>query len=275
MTAVIAGCGDLGTRVGLQLAAAGHRVVGLRRNAAVLPAQIEGRSIDLAVERPDLPGDTDLVVVATAAGERSVEGYRRAYVDALSHVLDAVDVLGSAPRVVLVSSTGVYAVGDGSWVDEHTPASAAAGTAAVLVEAEHLLRRRSPEAVALRLGGIYGPGRDRLLRQVEAGDRLANAGRYLNLIHVDDAASAIVHLLLQVAAPAPVYLGVDGIPATRAEIAEFIAGELGTVPPPHDVETAALSGKRCRGDLLRSTGFDFAYPSYRDGYRALIRARAR
>lgn len=275
MTAVIAGCGDLGTRIALRLADRGHRVLGLRRNADRLPAPIDGRSIDLAVRSPDLPDDTEFVVVATAAGERSVEGYRRAYVDALGHVLDAVGRVATTPRVVLVSSTGVYGVSDGSWVDEHTPPTAAAGTSAVLVEAEDLLRRRMPEAVALRLGGIYGPGRDRLLRQVGDGAPLANAGRFLNLIHVDDAAAAVVHLLLDVAAPSPVYLGVDGVPATRAEIASFIAAELGVAPPAHDVGSAAVSGKRCRGELLRSTGFAFAYPSYREGYAALIRARGR
>ncbi|MFD1859817.1 SDR family NAD(P)-dependent oxidoreductase [Aeromicrobium camelliae] len=275
MSAVIAGCGDLGTRIGLRLAERGHRVLGLRRHADEVPAPIDGRSIDLATESPDFPDDTKYVVVATAAGERSVEGYRRAYVDALGNVLDAVDRLAEPPRVVLVSSTGVYGISDGSWVDERTPTAAATGTSAVLVEAEDLLRRRAPEAVVLRLGGIYGPGRDRLLRQVEAGGPLANAGRFLNLIHVDDAAAAVVHLLLEAAAPAPVYLGVDGVSATRAEIAEFIAAELGIAPPAHDVERAAVGGKRCRGDLLRSTGFSFAYPSYREGYGALIRARGR
>lgn len=43
MTVVIAGCGDLGTEVGRRFAAAGHRVIGLRRRSELLPTAIEGR----------------------------------------------------------------------------------------------------------------------------------------------------------------------------------------------------------------------------------------
>ncbi|WP_448233426.1 hypothetical protein [Microbacterium lacticum] len=47
MTVIIAGCGDLGTEVALRFAAQGHRVVGMRREAELLRAPIEGRSVDL------------------------------------------------------------------------------------------------------------------------------------------------------------------------------------------------------------------------------------
>src|SRR5699024_6796648 len=50
MTVVMAGCGDLGTEAALRFAAAGRRVIGLRRRPDVLPAPIEGRAVDLAHE---------------------------------------------------------------------------------------------------------------------------------------------------------------------------------------------------------------------------------
>ena len=93
----MAGCGDLGTEAGLRFAAAGHRVVGWRRSPEKLPAAIEGAAADLSSgELPPVPADTTAVVVAIAADSPTEDAYRAAYVDGLSHVLDAVVGLGCA-----------------------------------------------------------------------------------------------------------------------------------------------------------------------------------
>src|ERR1700712_1859038 len=89
-TIVIAGCGDLGTEAGLRLVQAGHRVVGVRRSADVLPEAFERQPVALRPSGPVVPPDTDVVVVALTAGERSAEGYRATYLDGLRHVLDGV-----------------------------------------------------------------------------------------------------------------------------------------------------------------------------------------
>ena len=170
MTVLIAGCGDLGTEVGLRLAALGQRVVGLRRRAGLLPAAIDGQSVDLAEELPVVPPDTDLVIVTVGAGRPDAAAYRAAYVTGLGNLLDALDAAEVSPRrFLLVSSTAVYDVDDGSTVTEETPANPPPGTAAILLEAEHLLRDRMPAAVVLRLAGVYGPGRERLIQQVREG----------------------------------------------------------------------------------------------------------
>ena len=272
MTVVIAGCGDLGTEVGLRLVARGERVIGLRRSAGLLPEAIEGQPVDLALEVPVLPRDTRFLVVAIAASARTPDVYRGAYVDGLRNVLDALESAGSVPeRIVLVSSTAVYDVSDGSWVDEGTPAEPATATARILLEAEELLRSRHPHAVVLRLAGIYGPGRERLIAQVRGGTaRLSREPQHTNRIHRDDAAAAIIHLL-HADAPAPVYIGVDDDPAEQSDVVTFIAGELGLpVPPRADVDVARAADKRCRNTLLRATGFEFQYPDFRSGYRALL-----
>lgn len=273
MSILIAGCGDLGTEVGLRFAALGHRVVGLRRSAHRLPAGISGQSIDLSVDRPVVPRDTEIVVVAMAAGTRSPEAYRAAYVDTLRNLLDSLDEAQVTPRrFLMVSSTALYDVTDGRWVDENTPASATSGTAAVLLEAEQLLRSRNRSAVVLRLAGIYGPGRERLITQVRSGTATMSAGsRYTNRIHRDDAAAAIVHLLGREAPPAPLYLGADSAPVVGNDVLQFLADELG-LPFPTIVETADGRGgdKRISNQLLLDTGFTFTFPSFREGYRAVL-----
>ena len=63
----------------------------------------------------------------------------------------------------------------------------------VVLEAERLLRRRLPSAVVLRFAGIYGPGRLPRAKAIRAGEPLVgDADRWLNLIHVDDAADAVL-----------------------------------------------------------------------------------
>jgi nucleoside-diphosphate-sugar epimerase len=273
MTVLIAGAGDLGTEAGLRFAAAGHRVVGWRRSPGLLPAAIEGDAVDLTGPLPAIPQGTDIVVIATAAGERTEAAYRSAYVDATANVLDALDRDGVSPRVVLfVSSTAVYGDFGGGWVDERSPAEPASPTGRILREAESLLLGRHPRGLVLRLSGIYGPGRTRLIDSVTSGRAvLPLQPQWTNRIHRDDAAAAIVHLTTAVQDPDPVYIGSDEQPADLAEVLRFLAAEL-QLPAPASGSTSTTRGgdKRCSSALLRGTGFTFAYPSFREGYRAVL-----
>jgi nucleoside-diphosphate-sugar epimerase len=278
VTILLAGCGDLGTEAGLRFAAAGYAVVGWRRSPDKLPAAIEGVAADLAgTDLPPIPADTTAVVVAVAADSPTEAAYRAAYVDGLAHVLDALERDGVTPRRVLfVSSTAVYGDAAGGWVDESTTAAPGGFSGRVLREAEELLLSRlrgtGSAPVVLRLGGIYGPGRTRLIDQVRNGTAvIPDEPRFTNRIHRDDAAAAIVHLASMTVNPAPVYVGVDDDPAELGDVLRFLAGEMGYPEPPAGPAGEARGGnKRCSSALLRSTGFKFAYPTFREGYRAVL-----
>ena len=278
MTVLLAGCGDLGTEAGLRFAAAGHRVVGWRRSPEKLPAAIEGATADLGTaELPPVPADTAAVVVAVAADSPTEAAYRAAYVDGLSHVLDVLERDGVTPRRVLfVSSTAVYGDAGGGWVDEGTTPAPGGFSGRVLREAEELLTRRlrgtGTAPVVLRLGGIYGPGRTRLIDQVRGGTAvIPDDPRYTNRIHRDDAAGAIVHLCTIAKEPAPVYVGVDDDPAELGDVLRFLASELGLdVPPSGSAGEARGGNKRCSNALLRGTGYSFTYPTFREGYRDIL-----
>ena len=307
MTVLLAGCGDLGTEAGLRFAATGHRVVGWRRSPAKLPAAIEGVAADLSSgELPPIPVDTTAVVVAIAADSPTEDAYRTAYVNGLSNVLEAVLASGAGVRRILfVSSTAVYGDADGGWIDERTMPEPGGFSGRVIRDAEELLygrlRGTGITPIVLRLGGIYGPGRTRLIDQVRGGTAvIPAASRFTNRIHRDDAAAAIVHLCTMEAVPAPVYLGVDNEPAELGDVLGFLAAELG-LPRPASESAGATGGgsasggasaaartaggepsrtaggeparggnKRASNRLLRSTGFEFQYPSFREGYRAVL-----
>lgn len=268
---LLAGCGDLGTEVGLRAQAAGSGVVGVRRRAELLPETFETQSVDLRTGRPVVGDDVDLVVVSLTAGDRTPEAYRAAYFDGLRNVLDAVDDSAADPRVILVSSTAVYDVDDESEVDEGTPASGLTATGAVLLETEQLLRDRVAEGVILRLGGIYGPGRERLIDQVRRGGiHEPHVSPFTNRIHRDDAARAILHLAA-LESPPRLVLGVDDEPARLGDVLRFLAAEIGADAPGTASRDRDRAGsKRCSNRLLRSTGFVYDYPTFREGYRAVL-----
>ena len=274
MTVLIAGCGDLGTEVGLQLAAAGYRVIGLRRSPDRLPAAIEGLAGDLTGPLPALPDDIDLVAYTAAAGERTEAAYRATYLDGLANVIAALARDDVTPRrLLLVSSTGVYGTDDGSWVDEDTSADPSTATGQILLAAERLLADRAAvRGIVLRLTGVYGPGRTRLIDLVREGRAVVpDPPVHTNRIHRDDAARAIVHLLTAVDEPAGLYLGTDHEPAEKGEVLRFLADELGVAHPPTGPAASSRGGnKRCRNDRLVATGFRFTFPTFREGYRAVL-----
>lgn len=267
---LIAGCGDVGTRLGATLAAGGAEVFGLTRSSA-LPAPLRALHADLAAGPPmELPPAIDTLIFAAAPAARDEAAYRALYVDGLRHVLDG---LRTPPRRALfVSSSAVWGERGGAWTDEDTPTAPDAFNGRVLLAAEALLAARCPGAVAVRLAGLYGPGRTWLLRRAAAGEPVQREPPvWSNRIHVEDAARALAHLV-RLPDPAPVYLGVDDLPAPLHEVIDTLATWLGRPPPPAAPPGAAPTGKRLANRRLRATGFDFRWPDWRAGYRALLDA---
>lgn len=272
---LVAGCGDVGTGLALRLARGGHRAFGLRRDPAVLPDRIHPVAADLT-DRAGLAGAlTDLpalagVAVTVTAGERSEEAYRRTYLGGATTLLDVLAEQGRDPRIVVASSTAVYGVLDGSWVDEDTPTEPTSPTGAVLVETEEAVAAAAHEHVHVRLSGIYGPGRTRLLDRVRAGTATYPPRvRYTNRIHRDDAAGVLHHALL-LEDPAPVYVASDHDPAPLREVLRYLAQLVGAPEPAEARDGREGANKRCRNDRLVASGYSFRYRTFREGYAALV-----
>lgn len=274
---LIAGCGDIGSGLAQSLHAAGFRVTGLRRRAHLVPEGIEPLEADLA-EPQSLARLRDrsfrYVVIASAAAAYDARSYRRVYVDGLRNLLC---VLRGEPDLLLLSSTGVYHQHDGEWVDEDSPTAPRSFSGQLLLEAEALLRTQAPaRSTVLRLGGIYGPGRERLLREVREGIGCArDPVRYSNRIHRDDCVGMLRFLidrLEQGAALGPLYLGVDCDPAPVWEVRHWLAGCLGVTLDDALGSTGARSpgSKRCNNRRLRELGYQWLYPDYRSGYGAML-----
>ncbi|HAS51203.1 MAG TPA: NAD(P)-dependent oxidoreductase [Gammaproteobacteria bacterium] len=288
---LIAGCGDIGTTLGRALTRAGHEVWGLKRHPADLPAPIQPLAADLTDPATlcALPPELDAIIYSAAAAGFSEAHYQAAYSDGVRNVLNALRQAGQHPqRLLFTSSTSVYAQHQGEWVDEDSPAEADGFSGRCIREGEQLMWDSGWPAIVVRFGGIYGPGRTRLIDSVREGSAVCSNSPpiYTNRIHRDDCARVLEHLL-QYPEPQPLYLAVDDDPAPLNDVLNGLADQLGVPRPPvveqsplkpgaetrRDPATRMRASKRCCNARLRASGFQFRYPSYREGYAELLSDR--
>jgi nucleoside-diphosphate-sugar epimerase len=284
---LIAGCGYLGIALAQRLqqvhahGGPGVRLWGLRRQVAALPAYVLPVQADLNDPRLGSllpPEPLDAIFLCTAADRSDAGAYRDAYVRATQSLVLALQARADPAlrRLFFTSSTAVYAQQEGEWVDEATAARSSHFRGATLLEAEAVAHSAPCPTTVLRLGGIYGPGRARLLQSV--AQRTATFPQtlaYTNRIHRDDAAGALVHLLGQ-PQPDSLYLGVDCEPAAQHTVLTYLHTLLQQPLAPeqkqalmHLSPNAPNSGKRCCNARLCSSGYRFIYPTFREGFAAL------
>jgi len=274
---LIAGCGYVGEELGKLLLADRHTVWGLRRNPRSLRAGIESIAADLAQPEDlrDLPGGLDTVFYLVSPNGSEDALYRRAYVEGLRGLLDALHWQRQKPRLLFASSTAVYAQNDGGWVDESSEAAPDHWSGKRLLEGEQLALQSLPSATVIRFGGIYGPRRTSLIDSVRSG-RAAyreTPPQYTNRIHRDDCAGALRHLM-QLENPDSIYLGVDNEPAEERAVLLWLAGVMGSPEPracgKKQTPKRPRSNKRCRNARLVQSGYRFRYPTFREGYSAVL-----
>ncbi|MEO8747288.1 MAG: SDR family NAD(P)-dependent oxidoreductase, partial [Rhodanobacter sp.] len=157
------------------------------------------------------------------------------------------------------------------WVDELTPTAPLAFNGSVLRDAEQWLAAQCTSSVTLRLAGLYGPGRLGLLERLQAGRVTVprSVQHWANRVHVNDAASAIAHLL-QLADPLELYLGVDDTPLPMDVLYDYLACLVAAPPPAHGPAPEHVGSKRLCNARLRASGWKPLWPDARTGYAALI-----
>ena len=195
--------------------------------------------------------------------------------------------IASAPNlrwIGYLSTIGVYGDHGGAWVDERTPATPTNARSRERAAAEHAwLAFGAANSIAVqifRLAGIYGPGQSQLVQLARGtARRIIKPGQVFNRIHVEDIARAVDASLDRPRSGA-IYNVTDNEPAPPQDVVTFAASLCGVAPPREiSLEDAGLTemgrsfyaeSKRVRNDLLRNElGVTLAYPTYREGLRAL------
>jgi nucleoside-diphosphate-sugar epimerase len=207
----------------------------------------------------------DVVIHSASTRGGDADAYRSVYLDG------ARDLLETFPdaQFIFVSSTSVYAQSDGVWVTEESPTEPRHETGKILRESENLVGTNT--GIVVRLAGLYGPGRSALLRKFLAGEATIDPSndRFVNQIHRDDAAAAILFLIQQAKSNAGIYNVVDNEPVLLSQCYRWLAGALNQRIPPVAKSTSPRkrgdSSKRVSNEKLRSLGWTPKYPSFADG----------
>ncbi len=264
---LIAGCGDLGIRLARRLTPEHWTVHGLRRHPERLPDTIQGIKADLSEPKSlkNMSSEWDGIVYQATPDSRAPEPYRRAYVTGLDNLLSHCKSVG---RLIFVSSTAVYGQSEGEWVNEESVTEPGSFSGQTLLEAEAIAA--AANGMRVRFSGIYGPGRDFLMRSVLSGQARCRTSppQWTNRIHAEDCAAALKHLL-ELEQPANLYCASDSLPTRRCDILDWLAEQLKAPAPGRD-EEGQDQGKRVSNERLTDSGFVFQYPDFRTGYRELL-----
>ncbi len=298
---IIAGCGYLGTFLARELLSKHLPVLALTRHsssaAALMDAAIPALACDLTdgtavkalrelavpqmqrdpamgVEPAGPPLATQSVqIVHCAASGRGgrAEHYRSIYLEGCRHLRAA---FPAAHRFFFTSSTSVYPQIGGEWVDETTPAHPDRETGRLLRETE--VETLDAGGLVGRLAGIYGPGRSVLLKNFLEGRSVVDVrtatpatpdGRWVNQIHVRDAAKAILHLLTLPDPASPrIWNIADSTPLLQRPLYARLAQQFHLPLPPDALpdldRKRGWTHKRVDNRRLQTSGWQPLYPDW-------------
>jgi len=239
--------------------------------------QFDGKSFDPAILQHLDQTEALLISAAPAEGRDPV----------LEQFSEAI---AAAPRlrwVGYLSTVGVYGDAGGAWVDERTPPNPASARARQRIEAERQwleLGASAPFAVQIfRLAGIYGPGRNALLKVKDGtAKRIVKPGQVFNRIHTEDIAQVLMASIEKPSRNA-IYNVADDEPGPPQDVIAYAAELLGKEPPPEipfeEANQTPMArafyedNKRVRNRQIKAEfGVTLRYPTYRDGLLGLLQA---
>jgi len=275
------GFGDIASRAAkqLQLQDANHQLYALRRNAERVDASLaEAITFDLskpeslaALKQAPLNAVDYWVVTLTPDGLDDA-AYVKTYVEGARAIAAA---LADQPfkKLFWVSSSSVYGQANDEWVDEVSVTEPQRFSGKRQLEAEQAIQALGDKVCVLRFSGIYRDTQHRMLTAAQDG-RLPSTFEedyFTNRIQVDDAAAVLLHLIARDAVVgdlAPLYLASDDCPIKYSDLIQAVAELTGCAL--NDALPAAkkrINSKRCSNRLLRDSGFEFSFPSFREGFK--------
>ena len=291
---LIAGCGYLGQALALQALAHGFQVAGICRSESTaqsvreagIPVRVADLmdSASLAALAREWPRDTAVVHCAASGRGGGGDAYRAVYLEGMRNLRAA---FPEASRMLFTSSTSVYPQTDGSTVNEDSAAEPDRETGRILRLTEN--ETLAAGGMVVRLAGLYGLGRSVLLRHFLTGESVIDVrtevpatpdGRWVNQIHRDDAAAALLFLLEKADSAAcrgRIYNASDSTPMLQrtiyTELSRRFARPLPPEAPPDAARKRGWTHKRVDATRLRTLGWSPRFPSWfdaLDGDAALI-----
>jgi len=288
---LIAGAGGyVGSRLAEYLLAQGHHVRGLVRDPdSEVVQRLAG--MGMVVWQGDVTQPESLVGVANSVERvfnltaRSVlenGSVRRVFVEGNRNLIAACSRARTVQSYVFSSNIAPYGDRGDEWLTEDSPVAPDHPLGQVMVEAEQaimeLVRAHHFPAIILRVGSIYGDGRDFVDSVLSGTATMIGDGRnFLTHIHIDD----LIFMLDRIAVegqPGAVYNVADDEPARAKDFYGEVRQRLGMVPPhafskatalfsgmdPSVVGMASASTRLSNRRIRQELGMQLRYPSFRN-----------
>jgi nucleoside-diphosphate-sugar epimerase len=270
----VLGCGYVGSPLAHYWQDRGHAVTGTttsRERVASLAANLSKvilmKGDDIAAIQSLLQGQDTLVVSVAPTGfqEAKAADYEATYLATAKNLVEGLKQSPNVTQVIYLSSCSVYGDRQGDWVDETSPVSPLEYKSQVLCEAEAIILQAANEyqkVCVLRLGGIYGPGRD-LVNMFGglAGSTVPGKGdRFINWVHLDDIIGAIDFVRLNELGG--IYNLVDDSCLTVKEQVRLVCSRYNL--PQVNWDASRSSGPRkslqVRNEKLKAAGYELIHP---------------
>ena len=274
-TLLIIGCGKLGIKIGSDLRKQ-FDVIGIKRNAI---SKFHDFKIiflnifDPAFDEILIKINPEYVIYSIAADDQSSSSYQKAYFEGLK--ISIKSIKENCPKfkhLFFISSTRVYGQNNHNIMTERTPPEPNDFGGEALYEGELSILESDISASILRLSGIYGEQRTRLIEMAQNHSSWPEENRWTNRIYDQDVVNFITFLLNQLQkniAIEPLYLVTDNSPALLYDVLNHIRGLMGLKViqfKPNDT----YAGKQLKSFIIPKTEFIFNYPTYEDGYNFII-----
>ena len=271
---LVIGCGKLGQKLGLLAKKTPLDLLGFKRKKIT--------STNIRIEQQDIFDKSffdkvkihspDFILYSLSADEQSEKSYRRNYVEGLKQVIKSIKYINNFQHLFFVSSTSVYGDNNDQFIDEFSETSPKNFRGTILLEAENLLNTVKFNSTVLRLSGIYGSGRNYMIKLSQDAESWPKVDRWTNRINEDDAANFIIFLLnqcLQGEIPEKLYLLTDKEPVTLFRLLNWMRQNL-NLKNKINITSDPILGKRLRSSIIPSLKFEYKYPTYKQGYKELI-----
>ena len=226
-----------------------------------------------------LSSQYDHAVNCVGAAAPSIEGYRVSYLEGMHSIGGWLkETNQSLQNLIFTSSSSVYPQTDGSLVDEKSTNLGVSARGQILLDAEQVClqvsQTNSRRKSVVRFSGLYGPGRHLLVDKIRQGEPMTGSqDRVLNLIHRDDAASAVLAILQSSSSlEGGIFNASDGQHATRGEIADWVASRVG-VPKPAFINADVDRSPHRRVDsskIGRVFGWVPRFADFQSGYEDFL-----
>ena len=270
----VIGCGYVGTAVAMRMKRAGHAVTATTRSSEnvheLRRLMDDVQQLDITDPNLDLSFLADLEgLLISVAPTRQNQSYSDVFAQGMRNLAGALRRRTSTQplHITYISSVSVYGDQQGREVTEQASVDSSSAVNGMLAAAEELMLdidRPDTAICVLRLGGIYGPGRDMVAMIREAaGQQVPKNGNAINawsgLVDIARGVQFVSERKLT-----GIYNLVDDMQLSRRELSTLICDEEGLPPVLWSHGSSANErsiNARVSNQKLKDAGFELMSPS--------------